>query len=483
MNGKMEMVKKSIDDIKKEREELREKYDYLVEQMKRAVDKHSQDIDFLKNEMKGIADKEGKDEGGISNLRSVINSLEKKIATVGSKQSVLKEKLNEEVELMGGKLDSEISEKVKMVRSELVDDLKREIEKSLEGLQTLEKDAEKIHDKDDKFEEKLSNIRSVINSLSKSLSNLENKHSLLKEKFKERVELVGESLDSEISERMKIIQDKLVDDLKVDVQKNLEGLGSLGKDVKKLQDRDEKYEEKISNLRSISNSTEKSLSELSGMQNVLKEELHEKINSLEKEMCSELAKLKGLEERLGKDVEDFEKFAGEQKSGTEKFKSKISGKMDMFAMEKENLKRDFSSLSNDFKNIGGRLDSLKEKDSDLNQRLQNSELKLENFKRMTEEILGKIELEQNLFKENLVAKLNEASDKILNRLSQNELKTSSEFNKQSEDIKLFRAHVTKFINDLVTNYEKRFNMIRSEIDQALRLVEEKGKEQRAMIFE
>ena len=91
--------------------------------------------------------------------------------------------------------------------------------------------------------------------------------------------------------------------------------------------------------------------------------------------------------------------------------------------------------------------------------------------------------DKTVFKENLVGKLNEASEKILNRLSQNEIKTSSEIAKQSEEIKLFRAHVTHFINDLVSNYEKRFEMMKSEIDQALRILEERSKEQRAMIFE
>jgi hypothetical protein len=115
--------------------------------------------------------------------------------------------------------------------------------------------------------------------------------------------------------------------------------------------------------------------------------------------------------------------------------------------------------------------------------LQNTELDLENFKKVTEDILTKVKEEQVVFKENVVAKLNEASDKILNRLSQNEIKTSSELAKQSEEIKLFRAHVTQFVNDLVSNYEKRFVMMKSEIDQALKLMEEKAKEQRAMIFE
>ncbi|UCC91447.1 MAG: hypothetical protein JSV39_04010, partial [Candidatus Aenigmatarchaeota archaeon] len=220
-----------------------------------------------------------------------------------------------------------------------------------------------------------------------------------------------------------------------------------------------------------------------GMQDVLKEEVSEKVNLFEREINSELSKVREIEDRLGKDVEDFEKFSGEQKARMEKFESNVSNKIDMFAVEKENIKRDFTSISNDFKNIGSRLDSLKEKDSDLNQRLQNVELGLENFKNTTEEILSKTKEEQMVFKENLVAKLNEANEKVLNRLSQNEIRTSSELSKQSEDIKLFRAHVTQFVNELVSNYDKRFEVMKNEIEQALRILEDRSKEQRAMIFE
>lgn len=389
MNGKMERVKKRIDEIKKEREELKEKYDYLVEQMKKTIDKHSQDIEFLKNEVKRTADREEKDEGGISNIRSVINSLEKKIATVGGKQAVMREKLKEEVDLMGGKLDSEISEKIKIIQNKLVDDLKIEIDKSLEGLQIVEKDVRKMENKHDKLEEKISNL----NLLGKSISKLEGGH------------------------------------------------------------------------------------------DALKIELNERVNLLEREISSELAKAKMLGERLSKDIENFEKFASEEKSEIDKFESKVLNKIDIFAMEKENLKRGFTSISNDFKNLGTRLDALNEKDSDLNQRLQNLELDAENFKKVTEEILGKLKEDHAIFKENFVAKLNETNEKILNRVSQNELGTSSDLAKQAEEIKLFRAHVTQFINDLVSNYEKRFEMMKSEIDQALRILEERSKEQRAMIFE
>ncbi len=289
MNEKMDKVKRRIDEIKKEREELKEKYDYLVEQMKKTIDKHSQDIEFLKNEVRGIADKEEKDEEGVSDVRSLMNSI--------------------------------------------------------------------------------------------------------------------------------------------------------------------------------------------------KDELNEKVNVLDKEITSELSKFKGLEERLGKDVEDFEKFASKQKSRIDEFESKVSDKIDMFAIEKENLRRDFTSISSDFKNIGSHLDSLKEKDSNLSQHLQNLSLEMENFKKATEEILEKLKGEQKIFQENVVAKLNEASNKILNRLSQSEAKTSSELVKKSEDIKLFRAHTTQFINDLVVNYEKRFEMMKSEIDEILKLVEERVRAQRAMIFE
>jgi chromosome segregation ATPase len=393
MNGKMERVKSRIDEIKKEKEELKEKYDYLVEQMKKTIDNHSQDIGFLKNEVKGTADKEGKDEGKISDLRSLMNSL------------------------------------------------------------------------------------------GKSLSNIESKYSILKEKMNEDMKLMEKEINSKLSERIKAMNSSFNAQLKDGTRKNVEDIRSIRGDMNKVMEENEEYGDKFSGVSDEINSIKKSISELSGMQDVLKEEVSEKVNLFEREINSELSKVREIEDRLGKDVEDFEKFSGEQKARMEKFESNVSNKIDMFAVEKENIKRDFTSISNDFKNIGSRLDSLKEKDSDLNQRLQNVELGLDNFKNTTEEILSKTKEEQIVFKENLVAKLNEANEKILNRLSQNEIRTSSELSKQSEDIKLFRAHVTQFVNELVSNYDKRFEVMKSEIDQALRILEERSKEQRAMIFE
>lgn len=483
MNEKMERVKKRIDEIKKDREELREKYDYLVEQMKKTVDKHSQEIEFLKNELGGLGNKEVKEESDISDIRSVINSLQKSITSLEGKHAALKEKLKGEVELAKESLNSDISERMKIIQSNLVDDIKNEIDKNLEGLQSLEKEMKKTQERHDKHEERISGLRSSINSLSKPLANIESRYSILKEKVTEDMKSISKDINSHLIEKVKVINANIKTQLKDSKDKNFKDIKSLKEDVEKLIEKGEGYGYVFSDLENNVISIKKSLSELEGRQNVLKEELNEKVNLLDKEINSELAKVRGFEERLNKDIEDFEKFANNQKAVRDKFESGISDKIDIFAMEKENLKRDFTSISNDFKNMGNRLDSLKEKDSDISQRLQNTELDLENFKKVTEDILTKVKEEQIVFKGNLVAKLNESSDKILNRLSQNEIKNSSELAKQSEEIKLFRAHVTQFINDLVSNYEKRFVMMKSEIDQALKLMEERAKEQRAMIFE
>lgn len=393
MNQKIERVKRRIDDIKKEREELKEKYDYLVEELKKTVDKNSQEIDFLKNEMEGLSGKEGKDEENVSDLRSFANSLEKSINSLQGKHDVLKEKVTEDMKSIGKDINSRLLEKVKSINSNVKAQIKEAASRNEERVKF-------ITDKVSGFTEKLGDYEANI---------------------------------SEISGGMKSLRDSIAD------------LEVMGKE--------------------------------------LKSQVMQRVSLLEKEMNSELAKVKGFEERLNKDVEDFEKFASDQKARMEKFESGVSNKIDMFAMDKENLKRDFSSISNDFKNIGHRLDSLKEKDAELSQRVHTSGIEVENFKKVTEEVLTKVKEDQTVFKENVTAKLNEASDKILSRLSQNEIRNASEISKQSEEIKLFRAHVTQFINDLVANYEKRFEMMKSEIDRSLKTLEERMREQRAMIFE
>ena len=118
---------------------------------------------------------------------------------------------------------------------------------------------------------------------------------------------------------------------------------------------------------------EKKTLEFKGHREGFLRKIESTVSVIERETAG-LKNLKQSFDELSKDVEDFEKFASEQKARMEKFESGVSNKIDMFSVEKENLRRDFSSISNDFKNIGSRLDSLREKDSDLNQRLQNTSL-------------------------------------------------------------------------------------------------------------
>jgi chromosome segregation ATPase len=332
-------------------------------------------------------------------------------------------------------------------------------------------------------EKEISELKKMIDSVKKSADKIESKQFLMREKLGEEVKLAGKKLDTEISERMKTIRIELVDDLKKEIDKSLDELKSLEKEVKKIHDREDRHTESISGLRSSLNSLGKSISQISGKQDLLKDKLAEEMKLLEKNTSSQLSKVTALENKLGEEIKDFESFAGDQKSRTEKLESKILGKIEKFSSEMSNLRNEFSSLLNDFKNINNRIDSLKDRDDDMGQRLQTLELDLDNFKKTTDDIVNGLEEKERTFQEDVIARLNEANEKIITRLSQNELKTTSELAKESEEIKTFRAHVTQFINDLVDNYEKRFNVMKSDIDQALRIMEERSKEQRALIFE
>lgn len=169
------------------------------------------------------------------------------------------------------------------------------------------------------------------------------------------------------------------------------------------------------------------------------------------------------------------------------FEASVAGKIDMFAVKKENLKHDFEALMNDFKNVAGRIESLREKNSYFDNRLKGSEVGIENLKKWSDEKITKLVDDQKAFNEGVVAKLNDASNKIISRLSHNEEKTATELVKEADEIKVFRAHTTQFINDFVTNYEKRFEKMKNDMDQAIAMLEQNTKEQakqpRAMIFE
>jgi chromosome segregation ATPase len=397
MSEKIDRIKERINEIKKEKEELRQKHDYIIEQVKKTGDKNSQEIGLLKGELQIAQEKLERKDDTLTNIRSFMSSLEKAIASVESKQIALKNKSEEDIKL------------------------------------------------------------------------------------------IGREINAQLTERSKAISATLSSQLKDTMDKNLKDTQALKESIRKTIERNEEYAKNIAKLCNDVNLLNKSISELSGRQDALKSGINERMNLVEKELMSEVAKAKALEARLTKDVKDFEKFADEQKAKIEEFEMSVAGKLDMFSVKKENLKRDFGSLMNEFKNVAGRLDSMKEKDSYFDHRLKNVELGLENLKKISEENFAKFAEENKIFKENLVAKLNEASDKIIARLSLGEAKTSSDLAKKSEEIKVFRAHMTQFINDFVNNYEQRFEKMKTDIDQAIGMFEEReterSKQPRAMIFE
>lgn len=393
--------------------------------------------------------------------------------------------MSEKTDRIKKKIDKikEEREDLKEKYNYLVEEMKKNLDANSQEISSLKSGLKKSVDAQDRLEEEFRDMSSDLDSANKSISKVENRQTALKEKLSDDLKLAEKTISSSLSGKVKSLGDQLRSEVRDKLKTESRALRETRKDVKDVLDRDKEHRESFSEMGEELENLKNMISDLSGMHNLTKAELKERVNLLEKEINSEISKVKSLEESLKKDVEDFEKFSIEQKAKSEKFESKISDKVDVFGMEKENLKRDFSSLSNDFKNLGNKLDSLKDKDAEMDQRIQNISIDLENFKKLVEETLDKLKEDHAVFKENVVAKLNEANDKIFNRLSQNEMRTSSEISRQAEEIKMFRSHVTNFINDLVDNYEKRFENMKAEIDRSLHLLDERSKEQRAMIFE
>ncbi len=397
MNGKVDKIKARINEIKREKEELRQKHDYIIEQVKKASDANAKDVQFLKNEVTGIQNRLERKDESMTGMRSFMNSLDKKLSVLESRHAAMKERMEEEMKIAERELGSELNEKAKAINLNMSAQLRESLSKSLRDVQAV-KDA-----------------------------------------------------------------------------------------LKKAEERNGEHDTDISRLIAERNNISKALSELEGRNDAIKNTISEKISAIEKAMMTEIANAKALEARLDKDVKDFEKFASGQKSRMAEFEASVLGKIDMFALNRENLKRDFASLSTDFKNLLAHIDSIKEKYAFVENRLKNAELGLENFKKSSDELFAELRSEQKGFREDIVAKLNEANEKIVGRLAQDESKSASEIAKQADEIKVFRAHMTQFINDFVNNYEKRFEKMKSDMDQALGTMEQHAKEQarqpRAVIFE
>lgn len=529
MNGKMGKIKERIDEIKREKEEYREKYDYLVEQLKKKTDSNAREIESVKKDMgktsgeektgearirkledsvsslRGslaesdrkyaalkdrMEEKSGESkeadtdaETEIKDMRKSLASLSKSLSSLSNRQERLEERIKGKVEAEETALDSEIRKRLDDIRGELLGNLKDDIGKSAEEVKNLGKEVKKLSLKGDKQDDRIAGMRSLINGLDKGLKEIQGRHSLMKEKLAEDVQVMAEEIKAESKERIKSAAASIEEKLGGSVKKNLEEAEKADRMVKDLSAKMREGLAETEKLKKRLEPLEGRLSEIDKEFSSLKSDTASKIKLLEKDVNTEMSKARGMEERLEKEIDDFGKAAQARGAEAERFKSEVSDKLDMFSVEKKNIEKDFAKLYSEFKDTASRIDSLKEKDSDFSQRIQNLELETDNTKKTVDETINDLTEDQRMFKENLVAKLNEASEKITNRLSKSEIKTESEIREQAEEIKAFRSHVTQFINDFISNYEKRFGMMKDELDKTLKLLSEREKEQRAMIFE
>ncbi len=412
---KFEKLGGKIKDLKEEKEELKNSYNYLLEDVRKLVEKNSKSIAELKLLTKGLGKKEEKDDQIFSELRESVKGLNKSLTDLKGKQTLFKEKLLNRIDVMEKKVDSEDRrfEDIGKDVEERIEEFEKNFDEQKKSIDDLEKklviEMGQIRMEKGSLFKEFKKIISDFKDLEGSLENLRGKDSDLDHRIQN---MEGES---------KNFSDKL-ELFKADLTKMLDKL-------KREFDRKERDKKK----------------EFDGMMKeflIVKSQADEKLNILSSHAKS-LDKLKNeMELDIRKDV------SKEITEGLQTIEEKIKTSME----DLEQAKLEFMKTTDDLK-------------KEVNEKITSLD--------------GK----HRYFEEAVITKLKEANDNILNHLRDSEERLNKALVENIEDIKNFKEHIRDFINDLVDNYERRFEVLKDGLDEVSRNVQTYKKGVSALVFE
>jgi len=387
----------------------------------------------------------------------------------------------------------------------------------------------------------------------------------------------------------------LLEELRKLVESNSNKITELKVLTKNLSKKDEKDDQIFSDLKESVKGLNKSLTGLKNKQSLFKERVFSRVDAVEKRVDSEDRKFEGIEEDVEERIGEFERNFGERKKSIDDLEKKLVIEMGQIRMERENLFKDFNKIVSDLKGLEGSLEKLRDKDSDLDRRVQSMEgesrnfyEKLESFKgdflkmldklrkdferkekgkkkefegmmkeflivksqadeklnilssraesmdklknnmeieiregvskeiaeglqtieekiktsvqdleqaklefmKTTDELrkevdekIGSLDGKHRYFEEAVITKLKEANDNILDHLRENEERLNKALVENIGDIKNFKEHIRDFVNELVDNYERRFEVLKDGLDEVSRNVQTYKKGVSALVFE
>jgi len=412
---KFDRLGKRIKDLKEEKEEWKNKYKYLLEELRKMAERNANKITELKTLTKGLVKKGEKDDLLFSELNDSVKLLNKSLTDLKGKQSLFKERVQNRVNSMEKKVD------------------------------LGERKYEEI-DKD--VEERIGEFQKNFNEQERSMDDLEKK--LVIEMGQIRME--KGNLFKEFN--------KIVSDFK-----DLEG------SLDKLRDRDSDLDHRIQNMENES------------------KKFFEKLESFRSDFTDMLDKLKKEFERRERDKKkEFEGMMKEflivKSQADEKLKI-LSAHAESLDKLKKEMEVDISKDAS--KEISQGLHNIQEKIKDSVQDLEQAKLEFmkttDDLRKEVNEKITSMDGKHRYFEEAVITKLKEANDNILNHLRDNEERLNKTLVENIEDIKNFKDHIRGFVNDLVDNYERRFEVMKDGLDEVSRNVQAYKKGVSALVFE
>jgi chromosome segregation ATPase len=359
--------------------------------------------------------------------------------------------------------------------------------------------------KDEKNDQAFSELRESLKLLNKSLTDLKNKQALFREKVFNRVgaaekivnsedrkfEGIKEDVDGRMEEfkRSYDEQKESVDDLEKKLVIELGQIRmereNLFKDFTKIISDFKDLEGGIERLRETDSDLDHRI------QNVENEgkKFFEKLESFRKDFSDMLEKLKREFERREKDKK--KEFEGMMKEFLI-VKSQADEKLNILSSQAETM----DNLKNDMeveirKGVSGEisegLEKIEEKIKNSVQDLEQAKLDFmkttDDLRKEVNEKIVSLDSKHRYFEEAVITKLKDANDNILGHLKESEERMNKALVENIGDIKNFKEHITNFVNDLVDNYERRFEVLKDGLDEISRNVQAYKKGVSALVFE
>ncbi|NIO22569.1 MAG: hypothetical protein GTN38_00895 [Candidatus Aenigmarchaeota archaeon] len=412
---KFEKLGERIKDIKEEKEEWKSKYRYLLEELRKLVERNSNKITELKTLTRELSKRGEKDDEIFSELRDSVKVLNKSLTDLKNKQSLFREKLLNRVDSVEKRMDS---------GERKFEEIEEDVEGRIEEFQrNFEEQKKSVDDLEKKLVIEMGQIRMEKGSL-----------------FKEFNRIISDFKDLE---------------------------GSL----EKLRDKDSDLDHRIQNTENES------------------KKFFEKIESFRVNFTDMLDKLKKEFERKERDKK--KEFDGMVKEFLI-VKSQADEKLKILSSQAESMDK----LKNDMeveirggvsKEINKGLQAIEEKIKTSVEDIEQTKLEFmkttDGLKKEVNEKVNSLEGKHRYFEEAVITKLKEANDNILNHLRGNEERLNKALVENIEDIKNFKEHIRGFVNDLVDNYERRFEVLKDGLDEVSRNVQTYKKGVSALVFE